>query len=307
MVSFRNFAASLLAVLLAVIIGAVIGSGALTASPQAPGSGPKAVSAQSGNGPNASQSSGSAAGHEEADKFAQAVGGRAVAGVLSGQSVVIITAPGAEQGDVDAVKEHLSKAGAQLAGHIGVTDAFVGTADEAKLRTVVDNIIPPGAPLDPNNVDQQSRVGDLVGLVLAPQAQDNVKPEERANAINLLRVNGYLSVAQDPAPASAAVIVTGGALAADSGDKGPAVARFAKALRARLPAVVVAGRPGSSDGSAAVALIRADKATQLSAVDDLDSPMGQVAAVLAVAEQLQGHVGQYGTGAGATAVAPTIG
>ncbi|MGL6236907.1 MAG: copper transporter [Segniliparus sp.] len=308
MVSFRNFAASLLAVLIAVIIGAVLGSGVLVGSPlRLSGDSPKAIGTAGATAPAARTGEKAAAGQGEVDAFARAVGGRAVAGILTGQSVVVVTVPGADQGDVDAVKEYLGKAGAQLAGHIGVTDAFVSTANEEKLRTVVDNIIPAGAPLDPKNFDQQSRVGDLLGAVLSQQAQDKVKPEERANAVNLLRENGYLSVAQEPAPATAVVLVTGGALPADSGDQGPATARFAKALRARLGGAVLAGRSGSADGSAPVALVRADKGTQLSTIDNVGSPVGQIAAALALVEQTQGHAGQYGTGAGASAIVPAVG
>ncbi|ERG69407.1 copper transporter [Segniliparus rugosus] len=304
MVSFRNFATSLLAVLLAVILGAVLGSGVLVGSPlQLTENSPKAVG---GAGAPAERSDGAKAREDEADAFARAVGGRAVAGVLTGQSVVVITVPGADQGDVDAVKEYLGKAGAQLAGQIGVTDAFVGTVDEEKLRTVVDNVIPPGTPLDPKNFDQQSRVGDLLGAVLSQQDQDKVKPEERANVVNLLRVNGYLSVAGDPVPASAAVVVTGGALPADAGDKGPAAVRLATALRARLGGVVLVGRSGSADGPSPVALVRADKGTQVSTVDNVESPVGHVGTVLALVEQTQGHVGQYGTGSGASAVVPAL-
>lgn len=316
MVSFRNFATSLFAVLLAVIIGAALGSGALGGSPfPLPGRTNKAVgttgSAASVARPDGATDPGQNGAQDVADKFAQAVGGRAIAGILTGQSVVVITVPGADQGDVDAVKEHLGKAGAQLAGQIGVTDAFVGAVNEEKLRTVVDNIIPEGAALDPKNFDQQGRVGDLLGAVLGQQEQDKVKPEERANAINLLRENGYLSVAQDPVPAGVAVIVAGGALAEDSGDRGPAAVRFAKALRARLGGVVLAGRSGSADGSAPVALVRADAAAsrspaQLSTVDDVQSPVGRVAVVLALVEQSQGRVGQYGTGAGAGAVVASL-
>ncbi|MDQ3989852.1 MAG: copper transporter, partial [Actinomycetota bacterium] len=45
----------------------------------------------------------------------------------------------------------------------------------------------------------------------------------------------------------------------------------------------------------------------LSTVDDVGSPSGRIATVLALAEQAQGRSGRYGTAGNADAVAPAAG
>jgi hypothetical protein len=60
---------------------------------------------------------------------------------------------------------------------------------------------------------------------------------------------------------------------------------------------VLAGRAGSADATGAVGVARADPAitADLSTVDDVQSGSGQVSAVLALREQVDGRSGRYGT------------
>ncbi|HZA11059.1 copper transporter, partial [Mycobacterium sp.] len=100
-------------------------------------------------------------------------------------------------------------------------------------------------------------------------------------------------------------VVTGGALGEDAGNKGSTVARFAAALAPRGSGTVLAGAGGSSSGTAAVAVTRANPAMSavVSTVDDVDAAAGRITTVLALHDLLSGgRSGQYGTGQGATAV-----
>ena len=70
---------------------------------------------------------------------------------------------------------------------------------------------------------------------------------------------------------------------------------------------LVAGDNPSSTGGGLVALVRgsdADKST-VSTVDDADTVVGQVTAVLALAEVAGGKSGAYGTGSGVQSVFPS--
>jgi hypothetical protein len=103
--------------------------------------------------------------------------------------------------------------------------------------------------------------------------------------------------------ANAALIVTGSALPQDAGNQGVSVARFAAALAPHGSGVVLAGRDGSSGGTAAVAVARADASvtSAISTVDDLNAESGRITAVLAMADLANGgRTGQYGTDRGAT-------
>ncbi|MGB6182943.1 MAG: copper transporter, partial [Rhodococcus sp. (in: high G+C Gram-positive bacteria)] len=75
-------------------------------------------------------------------------------------------------------------------------------------------------------------------------------------------------------------------------------------LDGRGAGVVLAGKPGSADGSGAIAVVRSDSALSAgtSTVDNVDRTSGRITVVLALVEQLDGGAGRYGTGPGATSV-----
>jgi hypothetical protein len=101
------------------------------------------------------------------------------------------------------------------------------------------------------------------------------------------------------------LIVTGGSLGDDAGNRGSSVARFAAGLAPHGAGTVLAGRDGSASGTAAVAVTRSDAAltTAVATVDDVDSVSGRITSVLALGDLVNGgRPGQYGIGQGATSV-----
>jgi hypothetical protein len=69
--------------------------------------------------------------------------------------------------------------------------------------------------------------------------------------------------------------------------------------------VVVAGDAQSATKGGIVALVRSKAKGTISTVDNADTSIGQVSAVMATANVTQSQVGDYGTGAGAQALFPT--
>ncbi|WP_029400356.1 copper transporter, partial [Mycobacterium tuberculosis] len=68
---------------------------------------------------------------------------------------------------------------------------------------------------------------------------------------------------------------------------------------------LLAGRDGSANRPAAVAVTRADAdmAAEISTVDDIDAEPGRITVILALHDLINGgHVGHYGTGHGAMSV-----
>ncbi len=101
------------------------------------------------------------------------------------------------------------------------------------------------------------------------------------------------------------MIVTGGALGDDAGNRGATVARFAAGLAPHGGGTVLAGRDGSASGTAAVAVTRSDAALSgaVSTVDNVDVESGRITTVLALGDLLRGgQPGRFGTGQGATSV-----
>jgi hypothetical protein len=105
---------------------------------------------------------------------------------------------------------------------------------------------------------------------------------------------------------STTVMVIGHGTYGSSSYAGQAELALVTALAAKGGHVVVAGDPGSATGGGVVSQVR-DSTTvrsQVSTVDDADTAFGQVSAVLALAAATDGHIGHYGTGAGADALYP---
>jgi len=130
---------------------------------------------------------------------------------------------------------------------------------------------------------------------------------ERDTVLAALRDTGFITYqpADHLGSANAALVVTGGALPPDAGNQGVSVARFSAALAPHGSGTLLAGRDGSATGGAAVAVARADAgmSSVISTVDDVDTAPGRITAVLGLHDLINGgHIGQYGTGHGATSI-----
>ncbi len=229
-----------------------------------------------------------------------------IGGRLDRKSVLVVTAPDAGEADVEAVKGLLNDSGASFSGQIALATNLVRDENAAKLATVIDQSIPSGQQLRTDYTDSGSRVGDLLGatLLLRDGAQP-VPEQQRGTVLQTLSEGGFIDYAAGTVkPADLVVVITGGALPADSGAQGQLVGRLAAAMAQRAQGGVLAGREGSADGGAAIAVIRSDPGLgkSLSTVDDVNAQTGQVTVVLALGAESDGRSGAYGTGAGATSI-----
>jgi hypothetical protein len=225
--------------------------------------------------------------------------------------VVVFRTPDAKDDDVAAVSKLVGQAGGTLTGTVSLTQEFVDANSAEKLRTVVNSsVLPAGQQLSTKLVDQGSQAGDLLGIALLINANPAIPPvddSQRDTVLAALRDTGFVTYQPSDhlGAANAALIVTGGALPQDAGNQGVSVARFSAALAPHGSGTLLAGRDGSSTGGAAVAVARADAAmnSAISTVDDVDAAPGRITAILGLHDLLNGgHVGQYGTGHGATSI-----
>jgi hypothetical protein len=235
---------------------------------------------------------------------------RIVRDALAGKSVVMFRTPDAVNDDVDAVAKTVTAAGGTVSGTITLTDEFVDANAAEKLLSVVNSpVLPAGRQLSTKAVDQGSQAGDLLGISLLRGRDPAVPPvddNQRDTVLATLRDTGFVAVGnQHIGVADSAVIVTGGALGDDAGNRGSTVARFAAGMAPHSMGTVLVGRNGSASGTAAVAVVRSDAGLggAVSTVDDIDSQAGRITSVLAL-QQLAGggRPGQYGIGHGATSV-----
>jgi hypothetical protein len=308
-ISLRHHAISLAAVFFALAVGVVLGSGLLSDTLLA---GLRAEKRDLHAQINALNDQNNVLKDKlsAADDFDSQLASRMVHDVLAGKSVVVFRTPDAKDDDVAAVWKLVGQAGGAIDGTVSLTQEFVDANSAEKLRSVVNSsIVPAGAQLSTNLVDQGSQAGDLLGIALlinADPAAATVDDGQRDTVLAALRDTGFITYPDTHiGAANAAVVITGGALPDDAGNKGVTVARFAVALAPHGSGIVLAGRDGSSTGTAAVAVTRADTAmaSAITTVDDIDTEPGRITTILGLHELLNGgHPGQYGTGHGATAI-----
>jgi Copper transport outer membrane protein, MctB len=308
-ISLRQHAISLAAVFLALAIGVVLGSGLLS-NTMVSGLRDESrnlhgqINTLSDQKNQLNQKLGSA------NAFDAQMAGRMVHDAMNGKSVVIFRAPDAKDDDVDAVSKIVVQAGGAVTGTVSLTQEFVDANSAEKLRSVVNSsILPAGTQLSTKLVDQGSQAGDLLGIALLINRDPAVPPvddPQRDTVLASLRDTGFIAYgSQHVGAANAAAVITGGALAEDAGNQGVSVARFAAGLAPHGSGVLLAGRDGSSAGTAAVAVARADNAvtSAVSTVDDVDAESGRITVVLGMADLVNGaRTGQYGIGRGATGV-----
>ena len=304
MISFRYHLVSIAAVFLALAVGVVLGSAGVS---------DRLLSAVSNQADDLAgqvqtlraERDALAAGQRASDEFARRIGPAAVRGLLRGSTVTLVTS-GAEPADRDAVLALLQQAEAAVGGEVALTPAVGDPARGDQLRALTAELLPTGAQL-PAATDTGSLVGGLLGgIVLAPAGQQGVQPiaAQQADAVLAgLAAAGFVAPGQRPQPGNVVLVLTGGSLqGVDAGDAAAVTARLAAQLDRAGAGAVLAGRTGSADATGPVGVARAEPGIveRISTVDDVQTGAGQVSAVLALREQLDGRAGSYGTSATAT-------
>jgi outer membrane murein-binding lipoprotein Lpp len=301
MVSMRSHAVSIAAVFLALALGIVLGSAGVSERLLS------AVSIRADDLAGQVQTlraerDALAAQQRASDEFAQRVGPAAVNGLLAGSTVTLVTA-GADAGDRDAVLALLKDAGAAVGGEVALTPAVGDPARADQLRQLTAELLPTGAQL-PAASDTGSLAGGLLaGVVLTPQDGQPIRPEQADGVLDGLTAAGFVSPGPHPRPGDVVLVLTGGALTGvDAADAAAVLARLTAQLDRSGGGVVLAGRAGSAEATGAVGVARADPdiVEGVSTVDDVHAGAGQVSAVLALREQLDGRAGSYGTAESAT-------
>ncbi len=309
MISLRTHAISLASVFLALAIGVALGSGLLSNTVLSGLRDDKQELQNQINGltdqKNALNEKLGAAG-----EFDTQMSPRILRDAMGGKSVVMFRTPDSSDDDVDSLTRMVEQAGGTVTGTLSLTEEFVDANSAEKLLSVVNSpIVPAGTQLSTKSVDQGSQAGDLLGIALLINKDPKVPAiddQQRDTVLTALRDTGFITYGPDRVgAANTALIVTGGGLGDDAGNRGATVARFAAGLAPHGSGTVIAGRDGTASGTAAVAVTRSDAAltSAVSTVDDVDAASGRITTVLALQDLISGgRPGQYGVGQAATSV-----
>lgn len=289
MISFRYHLVSVAAILIALAAGIVLGSGPLD----------EAGDSIRGD---AAATADPALGSFE-DGFAARTAGGLLKDKLNGQSVVIVTVPGASAGEVKAITSDLQQAGAEVSGEIELTSKLLDSAGRQFAEGVAQQSASDVAGVT-GATDSYGRIG--AAIARAYLADETAAADQTAGTIRAAFVEGDL-VAQTTAPANVstlAVLVTGPERAGTA-DQSTVIAALAGAMNDSGKGVVVAGPSSSStDGGAVKAVRDGAFATSVSTVDVTDTAAGRIVTVLAAAAQVDGQPGAWGTSRSAGGALP---
>lgn len=235
---------------------------------------------------------------------------------LDGRTVLVMATPGAEGRDVRATADALDAAGLTVSGVLTLTEVYVDPAKaKSPLEDLALRLVPPGVTF-PDSATAIRRVGTVVARAVvqrpaddaAPAVADEVDQDAAEVIFGLDELKALRLKGEAGRRAELAVVVTGAGDRAETSRD--ALAGLVAELDEASRGTVVAG-----PGEAAAGLLRwvrdgavpgVSGASTVDSYDDTGGAAGRTALLLALAEQLAGSSGDYGTGRGAEAVVPVV-
>ncbi len=301
MIDFRYHLVSIVAVFLALAIGLVVGSTALQ---------PAVVSALNKASSVEAQRNRSLYAHNAqlkaqiaADEaFAQAGEPNLLHGLLAGQRVVLVLAPGTDGPTVDSVTRALKGAGASVTGQVVLTSQFFDTAatTEQQLTTTATSLAPTGLTLpesssDPQVAGQQAAARVIAATIANKDDVATLSPQQTqqiltgfANA-GFLQINGPGGGNSLSGQATMAVVVVPGTVpsAKTSGPFNLSLISLANDLQEASKGAVLAGPVVGSGPRSAIDSVNSGAAgVSLTTVDNADMVTGQIIVAQALHELL---------------------
>jgi Copper transport outer membrane protein, MctB len=305
-INFRYHVVSLTAVFLALAIGLVVGTAALN-GPLADSLKDQVNSLKKQNQQYRDQVTQLEAGAGRQEQFATDAAPILLQDKLAGRRVLVLSMPQASQ-YVDDVVKLLGMAGAKVTGRVEVEDRFTDPAQNETLLDLAGTSVPVGL----TNVPVNSDGVETASFVLASALVDHNPPlptDSLRSVLTSFKEANFVAVTGQPTGTAEAVVLLSGPPytdpKADTRNKNVVtmVGQFA-----RVGAEVVAAN-GAAGANNAISAVRGDPALQktVSTVDNLATPQGRVAVVLAVNEKLVlNRAGAYGLAGGATAMLPRL-
>jgi hypothetical protein len=323
MIDFRYHLVSLVSVFLALAVGIVLGAGPLKDTIGATIT-EDAASLRSQTASLRSQLDTANSGIAHRDDFVTAVTPALVSGQLGGHSVVLVSLPGADTGVVKPLSQALKTAGARVTGQVTIKNDWTDPAKQAFRDQLVTQLqVSPTAGSTTAPAPTATTNEKLSVLLARALVTPEIAQAQRADAtaqtlLKGLSGAGLLSVdAEVTSQATEVVMIVPGVDQNDGvkpptptaqADTPPTFRELAIMLDGACDGAVVMGPASSAGAGGVIAAVRGDSgsAKVVSTVDTSGSPMGVVATVLALREQLSGGAGNYGFAEGAKSPLPAL-
>lgn len=281
MISYRHHVVSLVAVFLALAVGVALGGGPFSEL----GRDTQVTSGQVREQTQEAQRT-ATFGDDFATASAQALYGDR----LRERSVAIVTLPGADGKVVSALGAQVESAGGKVAARYVVQPALVEASEKSLVDTLGSQLM---TQLDSGAVEADAstydRLGQLLGLAVSPGEAAGQVSAADATSIRQTLAGAELLKSPQEAPAAGLVLVV---LGADTDDA--ILSGLLAGLAAKTTGVVVVGEAAPA-GSGDLEGLRAEPAAErVATVDGVDTPLGQVTSVLALARSLTVQGGSFG-------------
>jgi hypothetical protein len=276
-ISYRHHIVSLVAVFLALAVGVALGGGPLSDL----GRDDKPASATTREQRTVTRTA------SYGDDFAAASAAKLYAGGLRDHPVSVLTMPGAEGDVVSALGAQIEAAGGAVTSTYDVQPTLVDGSKKSLVDALGSQLM---TQLGPGAVTADAptyeRLGQLLGLAVA----GNDLPSSDADSIRQSLAGAELMTSPETAVRAPVVLVVLG----DRVD--PAIlSGLVSGLAAKATGVVVAGDTTSATPAGDLAALRGEPAADhVATADGVDTPLGQVTAVLALIRSLSVQGGSFG-------------
>ncbi|MDQ3627357.1 MAG: copper transporter [Actinomycetota bacterium] len=251
-----------------------------------------------------------AAVSEYNDEFSEAVAPTVLDNRLGTHSVMLMTLPGADADTVDALGAAVERAGGTVAGEVGISEELLDPANRTTAQSLATQVLA-GTEGTPSLQDATSYeiVGFAVGRGLLTTVPGGSGLDAKSQEIrSAFEGSGFLSYEGEPSTRGSLLLVVAGS-PQDIPEAG--VDELTSSLVGAMDSVavgtVVAGPTEAAEAGGAVSAVRDNEAADtVSTVDVAQIAAGQVATMLALAQQAIDETGQYGVGDGADDSVPEI-
>jgi Copper transport outer membrane protein, MctB len=241
-------------------------------------------------------------------EFAGSIAGQITGERLGGRTVAVFVLPGADDDTVDGVTSRIEGAGATITSTITVQDSLMDPAERSFTEGIAEEVLQDVQGVqDTEGASSYQLVGYGIARGYLATAEAGTPMDAPAHGIDGGFTEADLLAHDDEISqrANLAVVIAGPPSEEPEVGQGELLATMVQAMDAMSGGVVVAGPITSAGDDGYVSAVRdADASDSVSTVDVADRPAGQITTVLALAQQGDGGVGQYGAAESADAVLP---
>jgi hypothetical protein len=285
-ITYRHHIVTLVAVFLALAVGVALGGGPLSELGREPANTAATVKERTQDAKRAATFG---------DEFAVAGADMLYDARLADHPVAVVALPGADEDAVAALEQQIETAGGGVTGRYDVQEALLDPGEKSLVDTLGSQLM---TQLGSGVVDAEAstypRMGQLIGVALSTTEPTSAPAGPKASSIRQSLVGADLMTSPrrevDVAPL---VLVVLGSQAGGEDDQA-VLSGLLSGLAARAAGtVVVADSQSGVDGSLS-ALRHEPVADEVTTVDGVESPLGQVTATLALLRALAGDGGSFG-------------